>query len=67
MIKNSTLKLLDLLLKDKYLKFDKLDENISIEEKLEPKNETIKNIVSYASSVRSVKTKSFDNIVISLN
>ena len=67
MIKNSTLKLLDLLLKEKYSKFDKLNDNISLEEELEPKKETITNILSYASSVRSIKTKSIDNIVISLN
>ena len=67
MIKNSTLKLLDLLLKEKYSKFDKLNDNISLEEELEPKKETIKNILSYASSVRSIKTKSIDNIVIFLN
>ena len=67
MIKNSTLKLLDLLLKEKYSKFDKLNDNISLEEELEPKKGTIKNILSYASSVRSIKTKSIDNIVISLN
>ena len=67
MIKNSTLKLLDLLLKEKYSKFDKLNDNISLEEELEPKKETIKNILSYAASVRSIKTKSIDNIVISLN
>ena len=67
MIKNSTLKLLDLLLKEKYSKFDKLNDNISLKQELEPKKETIKNILSYASSVRSIKTKSIDNIVISLN
>tara|TARA_B100000214_G_scaffold11438_2_gene8212 strand:- start:1551 stop:1754 length:204 start_codon:yes stop_codon:yes gene_type:complete len=67
MIKISTLKLLDLLLKEKYSKFDKLNDNISLEEELEPKKETIQNILSYASSVRSIKTKSIDNIIISLN
>ena len=42
MIRNSTLKLWDLLLKEKYSEFDKLAYTISSEEKLEPKQETIK-------------------------
>ena len=67
MIRNSTLKLWDLLLKEKYSEFDKLAYTTSSEEKLEPKQETIKDILFYASSVRAIKTKSIDKVLISLN
>lgn len=67
MIKNSTLKLWDLLLKEKYSKFDELAYTTSSEEELEPKQETIQDILSYASSVRAIKTRDIDKVLISLN
>ena len=67
MIRNSTLKLWDLFLKEKHSKFDKLAYITSSEEKLEPKQKTITNILSYASSVRAIRTKSIDKVLISLN
>ena len=67
MIRNSTLKLWDLLLKERYSKFDKLACSIFSHKKIAPKQETIKNILFYASSVRAIKTKSIDKVLISLN
>ena len=67
MSKNSTLKLWDLLSKEEYYSFDKIMNNITSLKKVEPKKETIKNILAYASTVRAVKMKSDDRFLISLN
>jgi hypothetical protein len=67
MSKNSTLKLWDLLSNQEYYSFDKIMNNITSVKKIEPKKETIKNILAYAKTVRAVKMKSADRILISLN
>ena len=67
MSKNSTLKLWDLLLKEEYSTFDRLVHKILSEKKLEPKKETINKILAYARSVKGIKIRSNDKILISLN
>ena len=67
MSKNSTLIFWDLFLKEKYSSFDKSVNNIFSETQLEPEKETINKILSYASSVKGIKMKSYDKILISLN
>ena len=67
MSKNSTLKLWDYLLKEEYTSFDKLVHKILSKEQIGPKKETIDTILSYASSVKAISTKSNDKILISLN
>ena len=67
MSKNSTLELWDLLLKEEYLAFDGSVHKVLSIKQLEPKKETINKIIAYANSVKGVKMKSNDNILISLN
>jgi len=67
MSKNSTLKLWDHLLKEEYTSFDKLVHNLLSEAQVGPKKETIDTILAYASSVKAIRTKSSDKILISLN
>ena len=67
MSKNSTLKLWDLLLKKKSFSFDKSVHDIFSKTQLEPKKETINKILAYARSVKGIKMKSQDKILISLN
>jgi hypothetical protein len=67
MSKNSTLKLWDHLLKEEYTSFDKSAHNFLSETQLGPKKETIDTILAYASSVKAIRTKSNDKILISLN
>ena len=67
MSKNSTLKLWDYLLKEEYTSFDKLVHKILSEEQVGPKKETTGTILAYASSVKAIRTKSNDKILISLN
>ena len=67
MSKNSTLKLWDLLLKEEYSTFDKSAHKILSTTQLEPKKETINKILAYARSVKGIKMKSYDNILMSLN
>ena len=68
MRKNSTLKLWDLLSKEEYYSFDKYLNNITSIKKVEPKIQTIKNILAYASSTRTVKMKNTtDKFLFSLN
>ena len=67
MSKNSTLKLWDHLLKEEYTSFDKSVHKILSEEQVGPKKETINTILAYASSVKVIRTKSNDKILISLN
>ena len=67
MSKNSTLKLWDYLLKEEYTLFDKSVHKILSAVHLGPKKETIDTIFAYASSVKAIRTKSHDKILISLN
>ena len=65
MMQKSTLKFWDDILKSEFSVFDKsAQKNLT---NTELKNETIKKILSYASSVRGIKTKSRDRILITLN
>lgn len=66
MSRNSTLKLWDHLLKEEYSAFDKAVHKILSDKQIEPKKETINTLLSYASSVKGIKTKS-NNVLISLN
>ena len=67
MSKNSTLKLWDFLVKEEYSTFDRSIHKILSERQLEPKKETINKILAYARSVKGIKMKSNDKILISLN
>ena len=67
MSKNSTLKLWDYLLKEECTSFDKSVHKILSEAQVGPKKETIGTILAYASSVKTIRTKSNDKILISLN
>ena len=67
MTKNSTLKFRDLFLKEEYSDFDRSTYNLFSTTKLSPKKETINKILSYANSVRGIKTRSNNTILISLN
>ena len=67
MIKNSTLKMWNHLLKEEYTLFDKSVHSILSDNKIGPKKETIDTILAYASSVRVIRTQSKDKILISLN
>ena len=67
MSKNSTLKLWDLFLKEEYSTFDKSAHKILSTTQLEPKKETINKILAYERSVKGIKMKSNDKILISLN
>jgi len=64
MNKNSTIKLKDILLQEDFL-FEEIQKNTTAN--LEAKQETINTILAYASSVKGIKIKSFDKILISLN
>ena len=65
MNKNFTIKLKDLILKEDLLFEDIQEKNTTTN--LEAKQETINTILAYASSVKGIKIKSFDKILISLN
>ena len=65
MNKNSTIKLKDILLQEDFLFEEIQKKNTSTN--LEAKQETINTILAYASSVKGIKIKSFDKILISLN
>ena len=67
MSKNSTLKLWDYLLKEEYTSFDKLVYKILSKQQIGSKKETIDTILSYASSVKAIRTRLNDKILISLN
>ena len=67
MSKNSTLKLLDLFLKDKHVAFEISAEKENTKSNLEAKKETINTLLAYARSVKGIKIKSNDRILISLN
>ena len=67
MSKNSTLKLWDYLLKEEFSSFDKAVHKLFSDNQLGPKKETIDAILAYAKSVKGIKTKSNDRILISLN
>ena len=67
MIKNSTLKLWDYLLQEEFLSFDKVVHKLLSENQFGPKKETIDVILAYAKSVKGIKTKSNNSILISLN
>ena len=64
MNKNSSIKLKDILLQEDFL-FEEIQKNTTAN--LEAKQETINTILAYASSVKGIKIKSFDKILISLN
>ena len=64
---NSTLKIWHLLSKEEYSAFDRSVYKILSTNKLEPKKDTINKIVAYARSVKGIKIKSNDSILISLN
>ena len=65
MNKNSTIKLKDILLQEDFL-FEEIQKK-NTTTNLEAKQETINTILAYASSVKGIKIKSFDKILISLN
>ena len=67
MSQNSTLKMWNHLLKEEYTLFDKSVHRILSETQIGPKKETINIILAYASSVKAIRTKSKDRILISLN
>lgn len=67
MTKNSTLKFRDLFLKEEYSDFDRSTHNLFSNRKSYPKKETINKILSYANSVKGIKTRSNNTILISLN
>jgi len=67
MSKNSTLKLWELLFKDEYSPFDRSVSKTLSDKQLEPQKETINKILRYAMSVKGVKMKSNEKILISLN
>ena len=67
MSKNSTLKLWDYLLKEEFSSFDKAVHKLLSENQIGPKKETIDTILAYASSVKAIRTKSNDKILILLN
>jgi len=67
MSKNSTKNLWDLLSKEEYLAFDKTVHKILSSSSVNPRKETVSKILAYASSVRGVKIKANDKIIISLN
>ena len=67
MSKNSTLKLWDYLLKEEFSSFDKAVHKLLSENQIGPKKETIDTILAYAKSVKGIKTKSNNSILISLN
>jgi 2C-methyl-D-erythritol 2,4-cyclodiphosphate synthase len=67
MSKNSTLKMWNHLLKEEYTLFDKSVHSIISKNKIGPKRETIDTILAYASSVKAIRIKSKDKILISLN
>jgi hypothetical protein len=67
MSKNSTLKLWNFLLKEEYSAFDRSVHKILFETQLEAKKETINKILAYARSVKGIKMRSNDKILISLN
>ncbi|CAI8219580.1 MAG: Uncharacterised protein [Cryomorphaceae bacterium] len=67
MSKNSTLKMWNHLLKEEYTLFDKSVHSILSGNQIRPKKETIDTILSYASSVRAIRTKFKHKILISLN
>ena len=67
MSKNYTLKLWELLFKDEYSPFDRSVSKTLSDKQLEPKKETINKILMYAMSVKGVKMKSNEKILISLN
>jgi len=67
MRKNSTLKLWNHLSKEECTSFDKSAHKILSEVQVGPKKETIDTILAYASSVKVIRTKSNDKILISLN
>ena len=67
MSKNSTLKMWDHLLKEEYTSFDKLVHKLLSESQIGPNKETIDTTLAYASSVKAIRTKLYDKILISLN
>ena len=67
MSKNSTLKLSNYLLKEEFSSFDKAVHKLLSENQIGPKKETIDTILAYAKSVKGIKTKSNNRILVSLN
>ena len=67
MSKNSTLKFWDSIFQKESLTTDRLSNKFVNNQCQEPKKETINNILTYACSVKGIKTKSGDNILVSLN
>lgn len=67
MQKNSTLELWQSFLKEEFPSFKKSPHQFLADTHLVPKKETINKILAYASSVKGIKMKSNDNILISLN
>ncbi len=67
MSKNSTLKLWDYLLQEDLTLFDKSAHKTLSKVQLEPKKETIDTVLAYANSVKAIRTKLNDKILISLN
>ena len=67
MRKNSTSKMWNHLLKEQYTLFDKSLHSILSESHIGPKKETLDTILAYASSVKAIRTKLKDKILISLN
>ena len=67
MRKNSTLQLWGVSIKDITSDSNQSLQKIYYEKQLEPEQETISKILSYAESIRGVKTQTGDNILISLN
>ena len=67
MSKNSTLKLWDYLIREEFSSFDKAVHRLLSENQIGPKKETIDVILAYAKSVRGIKAKANNKILVSLN
>ena len=67
MRKNTTLEMWNHLLKEEYTLFDKSVHSILSESQIGPKKETINTILAYASSVKPIRIKFKDKILVSLN
>ena len=66
MIKSSTLRLLEILLKEEDSESERSNYK-SCSKKIEPQKKITDNILSYASSVKGIEMRSGDKILISLN
>ena len=67
MKKRSTLDLWEFILAEECSAFDRSIHKNLFEQKIEPKQKTINNILAYASTLKGIKMRSGEKILISLN